>query len=53
MIPGIVNIDKNSSILGLDRSCRSNGTIAVCIGGFIFGWNSKSYSHNFKSEASL
>jgi hypothetical protein len=41
MIPGIVNIDKNSPILGLDRSYRSNGTIAVCIGDSILGWTSK------------
>jgi hypothetical protein len=35
------NVDENSH-LGLDRNCRSNGTIAVYIGGSIFGWTSKS-----------
>jgi hypothetical protein len=45
------DIDKDSH-LGLGRNCRSNGTIAVYIGGSIFGWTSKS-NHNFKSEANL
>jgi hypothetical protein len=45
-----INIDKNSHTY---NSCHSNGTITVYVGGFIFGWTSRSYSHNFKSEASL
>jgi hypothetical protein len=35
------DIDKDSQ-LGLDRNCRLKGTIAVYIGGSIFGWTSKS-----------
>jgi hypothetical protein len=35
------DIDKDSH-LGLDRNCRLKGTIAVYIGGSIFGWTSKS-----------
>jgi hypothetical protein len=35
------DIDKDSH-LELDRNCRLKGTIAVYIGGSIFGWTSKS-----------
>ena len=35
------DIDKDSH-LGLDRNCRLKGTIAVYIGGSIFGWTSRS-----------
>ena len=35
------DIDKDSH-LGLGRNCRLKGTIAVYIGGSIFGWTSKS-----------
>ena len=48
MIQGVVNIDKNSYNY---NSCRSNGTITVYVSGSILGWTSRSYSHNFKSEA--
>jgi hypothetical protein len=34
MIPGVVNIDKNSLTY---NSYHSNGTITVYVGGFIFG----------------
>jgi hypothetical protein len=36
-----VNIDKNP-ILGLNKNCRSNVTIAIYVGGSISGQTSKS-----------